>query len=113
MGDGSERRGPEPVKSEGDEALCLLHLLMDEMVRQRRTNEGKTPRWPAVVGTQREEGSFGVTAERETLSASQQAHKPLVGEMLTEQDLDDLRHDLAGALVELFFGEVGDGVRHR
>lgn len=55
----------------------------------------------------------GVTAERETLSASLQAHKPLVREMFTEQDLDDLRHNFAGALVELFFGEVGDGMRHR
>jgi hypothetical protein len=51
-------------------------------------------------------------AERETLSASLQAPKPLVGEVFTEQDIDDLRHDLASALIELVLGKIGDGVRH-
>jgi hypothetical protein len=37
---------------------------------------------------------------------------PLVRQVLTEQDIDDRRHDGAGPLVELLFGEIGDRVRH-
>jgi hypothetical protein len=33
--------------------------------------------------------------------------------VLPQENIDDLRHDVAGTLVELFLGEVGDGVGHR
>ena len=33
--------------------------------------------------------------------------------MLPQEDIDDLRHDVSGTLVELFLGEVCDRVGHR
>jgi hypothetical protein len=39
--------------------------------------------------------------------------KPLVRQVLTEKDIDYFWHNLAGALVELLLGEIGNRVRHR
>ncbi len=37
----------------------------------------------------------------------------LVRQVLSKEDVDDLRHYFAGALIELLLGKVGDRVRHR
>jgi hypothetical protein len=73
------------------------------------------PRWPRCHRhRQRSSGRlFRSQTERITPLGLAGETGPLVRQVLPQENIDDLRHDVTGTLVELFLGEVGDGVGHR